>query len=73
MPWVEWRPVQREFCDRVQEQVVLEAQVVYPSEILPDQPARVLGHRCTLGLKCNALDRPTCCWAGTLPGFDPFV
>jgi hypothetical protein len=73
MPWVEWRPVQRDFCDRVHEQVVLEAQVVFPPDMLPDQPPRVLGHRCSLGLQCNAMDRPTCCWAGTLPGFDPFA
>jgi hypothetical protein len=68
-----WRPLKLAPCDRIGEDVALEALVVYPAEVLPDQPGRVQAHRCSQGLTCNALDRPTCCWAGSWPGYDPFA
>jgi len=71
MAWRGWEPVKSEFCERVGESVYLEAERVYAAELLPDQPPRVLAHRCSLGLDCNQFDKPTCRWAGTLPGFDP--
>jgi hypothetical protein len=73
MAWVSWEPLKRKVCDRVGEEVALEARLIFPSDILPDQPPRVTGHRCSRWATCNALDQPTCCWAGTLPGYDPFV
>jgi len=73
VPDVLWKPLKQATCDRIGETVVLEARLVYPADPLPDQPARVLAHRCSLGVSCNALDRPSCCWAGTWPGFDPFA
>jgi hypothetical protein len=72
MAWVEWRSVRHEYCERAGEGVDLEAQVAYPSDVQPDQPPRVLSHRCSLGVACNQFDRPTCCWAGTQPDHDPF-
>ncbi len=60
------------YCEHVNEQVALETEVVYPGEHLPDQPARVLAHRCSHGLSCNRDSRPACNWAGTNPGYDPF-
>jgi hypothetical protein len=53
--------------------VHLEAKVVYPAEILPEQAPRVLSHRCSEDMRCNRFDKPTCRWAGTLPGHDPFA
>src|SRR3989304_2441022 len=73
MPEQAWRPLKLAQCDRIAEEVALEALVVYPAEVLPDQPGRVLAHRCSQGLSCNSLDRPTCCWAGNWPGYDPFA
>jgi hypothetical protein len=72
MTRVVWCTVKEHFCDRVKENVALEVQVVYPADIMPDQPPRVIGHRCSFGLSCNQLDAPACHWAGTLPGYDPF-
>jgi len=72
MAWVEWKSVKHEYCERAGEDVDLEAQMAFPAEHLPDQPPRVLSHRCSLGLTCNQFDRPTCCWSGTQPGHDPF-
>jgi hypothetical protein len=68
-----WEPLKKSLCDRIGEEVALEALVVYPAEFLPDQPGRILGHRCSQGFTCNALDRPACCWAGNWPGYDPFA
>ncbi len=73
MERVSWKPIRRVYCDRVADEVTLEAKVIYPAEIMPDSPPRVLAHRCSLGLACNQLDKPACAWAGTLPGFDPFA
>jgi hypothetical protein len=73
MPVVIWKTMKRTSCDRVGEDVSLEARVVYPAEFLPDQPPRILAHRCSKGLECNQMNTPTCMWAGTLPGYDPFI
>jgi hypothetical protein len=70
---IEWNTIKTSVCDRIGEAVALEARVVYPTELLPDQPGRVVAHRCSLGFSCNAFDRPTCCWSGSWPGYDPFA
>ena len=67
-----WQELRRQRCERINEVVALECRLVYPAEFLPDQPPRVTAHRCSKGLECNAEDRPSCIWAGTLPGYDPF-
>ena len=67
--WVHQKTV---VCDRLGKGVTLEVELVLPAEVLPDQPPRVLAHRCSDGLSCNSLDRPACQWAGTLPAYDPF-
>lgn len=72
MAWVTWRPVKIQTCDRVDEEVALEVQFVYPVDFLSSQPPRVIGHRCSRGLDCNLVDKPACLWTGTLPGYDPF-
>jgi hypothetical protein len=71
MAYTNWETQKRTRCERVGEEVRLEARVVYPAEILPDQPPRILGRRCSRGVECNQLDQPTCYYSGTLPDFDP--
>ena len=73
MSHVVWQPIKRARCERIGEVVALEAKLIYPAEFLPDQPPRVVSRRCSMAMHCNAIDRPTCCWAGTLPGYDPFA
>ncbi|MGD2158824.1 MAG: hypothetical protein PVG32_18240 [Anaerolineales bacterium] len=68
-----WQVIKVQYCHHVSEQVGLEAQVVYPAEWLPDQPPRVLAHRCSEAFRCNLDGRPSCVWAGTNPAYDPFV
>lgn len=60
------------FCDRIQDQVALEVERVYPAEYLPDQKPRLLAHRCSHGLLCNQNSKAACIWAGTNPNYDPF-
>jgi hypothetical protein len=67
-----WEPLKIQFCDQAGCDVVLEAEVVYPAEFLPDQPPRTLSKRCSRGLECNMWDHMTCIWAGTNPQYDPF-
>ncbi len=72
MERIEWLRLKDAHCERLGEVVALEARVVHPADPLPDQPGRILAHRCSMGLSCNAFDRPACCWAGSWPGYDPF-
>jgi hypothetical protein len=69
----DWETLKTQYCIHAGKDVSLEANVIYPAESLPDQPARVVGHRCSEALVCN-LQRPeaTCVWSGTNPGYDPF-
>jgi hypothetical protein len=60
------------YCQHVNQQVALQAEVVFPAEWLPDQAPRILAHRCSKGLECNLDDRAACLWAGSNPAFDPF-
>ena len=67
-----WEAVKIRFCDHAGSEVALEAEKVYPSDILSDQPARLLAHRCSRGLECSQNNKATCVWAGTNPNYDPF-
>lgn len=67
-----WNTVKVQYCDRVDSDVALEVQVVYPSEIMPEQPPRILARRCSKGMECNLANHPGCFWSGTNPGYDPF-
>jgi hypothetical protein len=67
-----WKPVKKIYCNRVQEEVLLEALVLYPPEHLPQNEPQVLGHRCSDGVMCNTIEKPACVWAGTNPNYDPF-
>jgi hypothetical protein len=67
-----WQVIKWQYCDHVQAEVGLEAQLVFPADWLPDQAPRVLAHRCTRGIACNLDGRASCLWAGTNPTFDPF-
>jgi hypothetical protein len=74
MPMTEktWETLKVQYCQHVDQKVGLQAQVVYPPDIMPDQPPRILSHRCSHGFACNLDGRPSCIWAGTNPAFDPF-
>lgn len=67
-----WYPAKTQYCKHADCEVQLEVHVVLPPEYLPDQPPRVVGHRCSHGLQCNLLTQPSCVWAGTNPAYDPF-
>ena len=66
-----WETIRVDMCERAGQPAALEVQRVYAAELLPDQPPHVAARRCSLGIACNMLDRPGCCFAGTLPGYDP--
>ena len=68
-----WEAIKVRYCERADCEVALEAEVIHPAEFLPDQAPRVGSHRCSRGFECSTLNRATCQWAGTNPGYDPFV
>ena len=73
MAVIGWEPVRTIFCEQADAEASLELRVVFPAEILPDQPARVIAHRCSLGLACSEQTGIMGCrWTGTNPLYDPF-
>ncbi len=67
-----WQPVKIIYCHHVDCEVAFEAEMLYPAEWMPDQPPRIIAHRCSHASACNQDGRPSCIWAGTNPAFDPF-
>jgi len=68
----QWEPQKIQFCERAGSEVALEVELVFPADFLSDQPARLIGKRCSRGLECNLFNQPTCVWSGTNPMLDPF-
>jgi hypothetical protein len=66
-----WEINKIKYCEHVGHEIALETELAYPSEHLPDQPARVLARRCSNALACNGLDKPACAWCGTNPEHRP--
>lgn len=73
MSFKTWQTLKVRYCHHTDAQVSLEALLVYPAEWLPEQPPRVLRHRCSRALVCNLVDHQSCVWAGTNPAYDPFA
>ncbi len=67
-----WEVEKISYCHHVGKEVGLEAEVIYPADWLPDQPPRIVAHRCSEGIVCNLDGRASCLWAGTNPTYDPF-
>jgi hypothetical protein len=38
---------------------------------LPEQPPRIIAHRCSSAMECNAVNKPACAWCGTNPDYRP--
>jgi hypothetical protein len=69
----EWEPIKISFCHHKGQEVTLEAEVIYPSDIMPFQQPRIVAHRCSKALECNLEGKGSCIWAGTNPMIDPFL
>ncbi len=69
-----WVVAKRIWCDRVQGEVDLLEERVYPLEVLPDvsSPFQVRSRKCEKGVDCN-LDGYRCRWSGLNPDYDPFA
>jgi len=68
-----WQVIKVRYCDHAGEEVAMEAEVVFPADLLPDQQPRIFAHRCSRAIACNLDNRASCIWAGTNPTFDPFA
>ena len=66
-----WQTQKTCYCEGVGREIRLETQVVFPAEHLPEQPPRVIAHRCSNAIECNQMDRMVCEYAGTNPEFKP--
>ena len=68
-----WETIKIRYCEHAGCEVALEAEAVYPADMLPDQPARLAAHRCSHGAACMMTGNSTCQWAGSNPAYDPFA
>jgi len=66
-----WQVSMVRYCEHVGREISLETQVVFPPEHLPDQPPRILAHRCSSGIECNAIEKMACAYCGTHPNHKP--
>ncbi|HNK62544.1 MAG TPA: hypothetical protein PKL78_04500 [Anaerolineales bacterium] len=62
-----WQVEKVKYCEHVGQEVEIESQVIYPADILPEQPPRVVAHRCSHSLECNLVEKPSCNLCGTNP------
>jgi hypothetical protein len=67
MAWETWRTVKETRCKFLQDQVRLEARLLYAADILPDQPPRVLAYRCSDGQDCDRFNQADCPWGILTP------
>lgn len=68
-----WQIIKVRYCDHAGEEVAMEAEMIFPADLLPDQQPRIVAHRCSRAVDCNLDNRASCIWAGTNPTFDPFA
>jgi hypothetical protein len=68
-----WQVIKVRYCDHAGEEVAMEAEMIFPADLLPDQQPRIVAHRCSRAIACNLDNRASCIWAGTNPTFDPFA
>ena len=66
-----WETSMIRYCEHAGRQIALEVEVVYPPEHLPDQPPRVVAHRCSNAIECNKIEKMTCAYCGTNPDYKP--
>lgn len=67
-----WEVLKVQYCEHAGSNVRFEADTVYPSDVLPDQAPRILGHRCSNGTECARNNTGACVWCGANPDYDPF-
>ena len=66
-----WKVEKVQHCEHAGREVEIQDEVIYPAEILPDQPPRIVAHRCSNALECNLMDKSACSFCGTNPDLDP--
>lgn len=66
-----WQTSKIRYCEHAGREITLDTQVVFPPEHLPDQPPRILAHRCSNGLECNLIEKMVCAYCGTNPDYKP--
>lgn len=64
-----WQIRKTIYCEHAGRDVVLETQIIVPSAMLPDQPPRVIAHRCSNAIECNKIEKMACALCGTNPNY----
>ena len=66
-----WQVEKIQYCEHAGREIALEVEVAVPAERLPEQPPRVIAHRCSNAVACNLFDKAVCKWCGSNPNYDP--
>jgi hypothetical protein len=62
MAWESWRAGKQTHCEVMDEKVTLQSRLAFAADNLPDQPPRVLAHRCSSAENCDHFDQNKCPW-----------
>ena len=57
-----WEATKVYTCAYIGREVVMETEVIYPADHLPDLP-RVIAHRCSMVGACDISEQPNCVYA----------
>jgi hypothetical protein len=66
-----WKIEKSKHCEHVGHEIEIQDEVALPAEHLPDQPPRILAHRCSNAIECNLTEKAACVLCGTNPDLDP--
>jgi hypothetical protein len=55
--------VSRRFCAHAKTEVTLKSKLIFPADIMPDQPPRITSRQCSHYFDCNLLDKDACSYA----------
>lgn len=53
-----WQVSKIKYCEHVGREIALEADMVFPHEVLPDQPPRALARPCSNAMTFNQFEKP---------------
>ncbi len=55
--------VSHRYCAHAKSEVTLSTKIIFPADIMPEQPPRISSRDCSHYFNCNLLDKKACTYA----------
>lgn len=55
--------VSHRYCAHAKSEITLKTKIIFPADIMPDQPPRITSRQCSHYFDCNLLDKEACTYA----------